>query len=216
MTADVLAALGWACALLAGWRALVLGRRLELVACAEHELRGPLAALALAAARSRPLETSVVEGQLERARIALADLTEARHGRRAAARTRRHELAAVAERAAGAWAGTGAGVAVDWRAGHAPVDADPARISQALGNLLSNALEHGGGRAELRGLRSGGRVRIEIVDGGPGFGRVAPRPGRGRGLRIAARAVEDAGGRLALSSGPDGTVAAIDLPLADS
>ena len=211
----VLAAVGWACAWLAGWRVLVLGRRLELVACAEHELRGPWAALALAAARSRPLEASVVEGQLERARIALADLTAARRGRRAEARTRRHELAAVAERAAAAWAGTGAGVAVHWGAGHAPVDGDPARISQALGNLLSNALEYGGGRAELRGLRSGGRVRIEIVDRGPGFGRGA-RPGRGRGLRIAARAVEDAGGRLALSSGPDGTVAAIDLPLADS
>jgi two-component system sensor histidine kinase BaeS len=211
----VLAAVGWAFALLAGWRALVLGRRLELVACAEHELRGPLAALALAAARSRPVEASVVEGPLERARIALADLTEARRGRRAPARARRHELATVAERAALAWAGAGADVAVDWRAGHAPVDADPARISQALGNLLSNALEHGGGRAELRGLRSGGRVRIEIADRGAGLSRRA-LPGRGRGLRIAARAVEDAGGRLLLSSGPDGTVAAMELPLADS
>jgi signal transduction histidine kinase len=227
MTPGVLAAVGWGFALLAGWRALVLGRRLELVACAEHELRGPLAALALAAGRSRPVEASVVEGQLERARIALADLTAARHGRRAAARARRHELAAVAERAAAAWAGAGADVAVHWRAGHAPVDADPARISQALGNLLSNALEHGGGRAELRGLRSGKQVRIEVADRGAGLGagrRPRPRVGlrlgtrreRGRGLAIAARAVDDVGGRLALSSGPDGTVAAIELPLADS
>src|SRR5204862_527332 len=84
------------------------------------------------------------EGQLERARVALADLTEARRGRRAVARARRHELGSVAERAAAAW-----DVRVDWRAGHAPVDADPARVSQALGNLLSNALEHGVGGADL-------------------------------------------------------------------
>ena len=115
----------------------------------------------------------------------------------------------MAERAAAAW-----DVRVDWRAGHASVDADPARISQALGNLLSNALEHGGGRAEVRGLRRGKRVRIEVTDRGPGIVR-GSRPGRGRGLRIAAQAVEDAGGRLALSSGPDGTLAAIELPLAD-
>jgi signal transduction histidine kinase len=201
---------GWLCALLAGWRVLVLGRRLELVASAEHELRGPLAALTLAATRSRPLPPTVVEGQLERARVALADLTEARHGRRAVARARRHELGSVAKRAAAAW-----DVSVDWRAGHASVDADPARISQALGNLLANALEHGGGRAEVRGLRRGKRVRIEVADAGPGIRGAATRVGRGRGLGIAARAVEDAGGRLALSSGPDGTVAAIELPLAD-
>ena len=120
---------GWLCALLGGWRVLVLGRRLELVASAEHELRGPLAALTLATARSRPLPPTLVEGQLERARVALADLTEARRGRRAVARARRHELGSVAERAAAAW-----DVRVDWRAGHAPVDADPARVSQALGN----------------------------------------------------------------------------------
>jgi two-component system sensor histidine kinase BaeS len=215
VTAGVLAAAGWAFALLAAWRALVLGRRLELVACAEHELRGPLAALLLASARSRPVEARVLEGQLERAGVALADLTEARRGRRAAARARRHELSAVAERAAAAWAGAGADVALDWRAGHTPVDADPARISQALGNLLSNALEHGGGRAELRGLRFGKRVRIEVADRGSGLGS-SVRTGRGRGLRIAAQVVEDAGGRLALSSGPDGTVAAIELPIADS
>ena len=192
-----LAVSGWLCALLAGWRVLVLGRRLELVAGAEHELRGPLAALTLAAARSRPVPAIVVEGQLERARLALADLAEARRGRRASSESRHHEVGSVVERAAAAW-----GVPVDWRAGNAAVDADPARISQALGNLLSNALEHGGGHAQVRGLRRGNRVRIEVAD-------------RGRGLSIATRAVEEAGGRLALSSGPEGTVAAVDLPLAE-
>jgi signal transduction histidine kinase len=209
-----LAISGWLAALLAGWRVLALGRRLELVACAEHELRGPLAALTLAAARSGPVPANVVEGQLERARVALADLTEARCGRRARARAERHNPRAVAERAAAGWAGTGAEVSIDWRAGDPTVNADPGRISQALGNLLSNALEHGGGRAELRGTRAGGHLRIEVAD--PGGAGSPARPGRGRGLSIATRAVEEAGGRLRLVCGPDGTTASVELPLADA
>jgi two-component system, OmpR family, sensor histidine kinase BaeS len=205
---------GWVVALLAAWRVLALARRLELVACAEHELRGPLAALTLAAARSRPLPAAVVEGQLERARVALTDLTLAREGRRAAARIERHEVRAVAERTAAGWSGTGAQVELDWRAGAAVVDADPGRISQALGNLLSNALEHGRGRVSVRGVRADDRLRIEVSDSGSGFVR-QPRRGRGRGLAIATRAVEEAGGRLRLASGPDGTTVAVELPLAD-
>ena len=207
-----LALCGWACAVAAGWRVGVLGRRLELVACAEHELRGPLAALTLAASRSGPVPAVMVQGQLERARVALADLAEARYGRRAAPHAARHELSSVAARVAAAW-----NVRFEWRAGRAAVYADPARIAQALGNLISNALEHGGGRAELRGFRNGKHVRIEVADSGPGLpdGRRRGGPGRGRGLAIASRAVEDAGGSLALSSGPDGTVAAVELPLAD-
>ena len=193
-----LALCGWVTALACVWRVLVLARRLELVACAEHELRGPLMALMLAAAPSRPVPAIVVEGQLERARVALADLAEARHGRRAAARAERHELASVAARAAAAW-----NVRFEWHAGRVNVDADPGRISQALGNLLSNALEHGGGHAVLRGIRDGKHVRIEVED-------------RGRGLGIAERAVEHAGGRIALQPGADGTVAVLELPLAEA
>jgi signal transduction histidine kinase len=192
-----LAVCGWLSAFAAAWRVLVLMRRLELVACAEHELRGPLAALTLAAGRSRPVPAPVVEGQLERARLALADLTEARRGRRAPSHAGRHDLALLAKRAAAAW-----NVKFEWHAGRAPIDADPGRIAQALGNLLSNALEHGGGGAVLRGVRRGHSVRIEVED-------------RGRGLGIARRAVEDAGGRLQLSSTRGGTVAAVELPVAD-
>src|SRR5690242_12415809 len=127
-----LAVCGWLSAFAAAWRVLVLMRRLELVACAEHELRGPLAALTLAAGRSRPVPAPVVEGQLERARLALADLTEARRGRRAPSHAGRHDLALLAKRAAAAW-----NVKFEWHAGRAPIDADPGRIAQALGNLLS-------------------------------------------------------------------------------
>jgi two-component system, OmpR family, sensor histidine kinase BaeS len=210
-----LAVAGWVLALAGGLGVLGLRRRLELVACAEHELRGPLAALTLAAGRARPLEPVVLEGQLERARAALADLAAARHGRRAAATPRTHELRVVAERAAAGWSAAGGDVEVDWRAGAARVNADPSRLSQALGNLLSNALEHGSGRVTVRGVPAGRAVRLEVADGGPGLAGRRPRRGRGRGLSIAARAVEEAGGRLRTASGEQGEIVAVELPLAD-
>lgn len=199
----VAALCGWAFALIAMWHVVRLRRRLELVACAEHELRGPLAALTLAAARRRAVETSVIEGQLERARIALADLTEARRGRRAPTRAERLDFRKLAHAVAGSWAGTGAEVTVDWRAGSALVDADPGRVSQALGNLLSNAVEHGDGNVVLRGVRRAGRLRVEVAN-------------RGRGLAIAHRAVEDAGGTLRLARTGEDVVARIELPAARS
>jgi signal transduction histidine kinase len=187
------------------------------VACAEHELRGPLAALTLAAGRSAPLQPDAIRGQLERARLALSDMAAARCGRRALPQAGRHELRCVAERTAAGWRAAGADVTLDWQAGDAPVHAEPARLAQALGNLLSNALEHGGGRAAVRGLRNGASVRVEVVDQGPGFGGTARRPrGRGRGMAIAARAIEEAGGRLGVASSAEGAVVALELPVADA
>ena len=213
MTALALA--GWLLAFCGAWRALVLHRRLELVASAEHELRGPLAALTLAAGARPFVASAVLEAQLERTRPALGDLAAARAGGPVRPRVQRLPLRALAERAAEGWRGAGGEVSFDWRAGPATVQADPERVSQALGNLLSNAIEHGGGRVAVRGLRAGERVRIEIEDRGPGFSARRGR-GRGRGLRIAARAVEEAGGELRLRSSPDGATASVELPLADA
>ncbi len=218
-----LAGAGWACALAALLWALALARRLELVALAEHELRAPLAALALAAetcARRPSRRTAMaLESQLGRAQLGLADLAAARSGRRAPARVGRLDIRALAARTTAGWRATGAKVRFDWRAGSARVDADGRRISQALANLISNALEHGGGAVEVRGMRANGRLRIELSDSGPGFA-AGPQPdraaGRGRGLTIAARAVEEAGGRLEIESGETGSVVAVELPLADS
>jgi signal transduction histidine kinase len=214
-----MAALGWLLALAAAWRAVVLRRRLGLVAYAEHELRGPLAALALAAEaaarRSRGMAAAVVQEQLERAGAGLADLAAARRGRHAAARTARHEVGGLVERAAEAWAATGAEVRLDWRAGDARALVDPGRLSQALGNLLANAVEHGGGAVSVRGIRAGGRLRIELRNRDRASRRTGSRDGRGRGLTIGRRAMQDVGGALQIVSGEDGTAAAIELPLAE-
>jgi signal transduction histidine kinase len=178
-------------------------RRMKLIARAEHELRGPLAAIALGAG-SDPR----VREEIERARIALADLTAARHGRIAAARPELVRLDRLAWRAVAGWdlaarrAG-GAGVQLDWRAGPVSVRADRGRLAQAIGNLLANAVEHGGGSVCVVGRRTRGGVRIEIRDSG-----------RGHGFGIAARAVREAGGSLTAARAGTGTAVTVDLPVA--
>ena len=49
------------------------------------------------------------------------------------------------------------------------LDADPARLEQALGNLVENALEHGAGPVVLSARPRGDLVELHVVDRGPGF-----------------------------------------------
>ncbi len=49
---------------------------------------------------------------------------------------------------------------------------DPALLERSIGNLVSNAIQHSGGKRVLVGvLRRGGRVRIWVIDDGSGIGR---------------------------------------------
>jgi two-component system, OmpR family, sensor kinase len=49
------------------------------------------------------------------------------------------------------------------------LDADPARLEQALGNLVDNALIHGAGRIVLSAEPRGDLVALHVQDDGPGF-----------------------------------------------
>ena len=210
-----LAVAGWSIAALLALRLVALRRRLELVARAEHELRGPAAALLLSAERmqrdprARPAAQALLM-QLERLRTGLADLGSARAGRLAPARaTSVDPRVLAAQAAAGARplaAAAGRRVRFDWR-GRAPrVWADRGRVAQVLANLTANAVEHGEGTVEVRGREADGRLRIEIRDEG------APR---GRGIAIAADAARKAGGELSFVVAPEGTCAVLELPLED-
>jgi signal transduction histidine kinase len=220
---------GWAAAVALGSRCAALERRsarverrLDAVGDAEHELRGALTAFTLGLDRlgrdpvGRRLGRAL-DSELERARAALADLAAARRGER------RHDgreplaLDRLARSAAAAWqpAARRAGrhVQVDSGAGPVRVRADRGRVAQALGNLLSNAVEHGSGPVRLEATRVGGRVRVEVVNGVRDEGTIGTREGRGRGLRIAARAVEECGGTLSLTRAGGRVGAALELPL---
>jgi signal transduction histidine kinase len=207
-----------------GVTAVRLRRRLELVARASHELRGPAAALSLSVAvmRREPggiRRALVLEAQLDRMFAGLDDLDAARAGRRAPARPAVLPLERLVRGAAAGWApvarSTGRRVRFSWEGAPAPVRADRGRLAQALGNLVANAVEHGSGPVELRGRRAGGHVRVEVRDGGAANPGVRRADGRGRGLAIATEAVEEAGGSLVLERRKDGTTAAIELPVAE-
>ena len=182
-------------------RVVLDARRMRLVAHAEHELRGPLQAIALAA-------PDVCGAEMERARIALADLAAARSGRRAQADAEVVRLDRVVWRAAAGWdlaaRRAGGGVHLDWAAGPVSVRADRGRLAQALGNLLANAVEHGGAQIRVSGRRTQRGVRVEVRDSG-----------RGHGLGIAARAVRDSGGQLTAARAGAGTAVVIELPVDD-
>jgi signal transduction histidine kinase len=223
--------------LLVGLVALrALRRRLELVGRAEHELRGPATALALACERMRrdpgaAPHAMVLEAQLERLRCGLEDLAAARHGRRAAGGpVSPVELAPFVRAALEPWRSALRRCSLDWRAGPATALADRGRLAQALGNLLANSAEHGAGELDVRARRMPGGIRLEFRNrnrrAGPPPGEGAARfepPGqgvapttvgevRGNGVAIASQAARDAGGQLLVDVQAAETLAVLDLP----
>jgi hypothetical protein len=186
-----------------GRRVVQDSERLRLVAEAEHELRGPLQAMALALG-SNP----VVRPDIERARVALADLAAARGGRRAAVGDEVVRLDRLVWRAATASdlaaRRAGGGVHLDWSAGPVTIRASHGRLAQAIGNLLANAVEHGGAQIRVSGRKTKRGIRVEVRDSG-----------RGHGLTIAAKAIHEAGGTLTAARAGSGTAVAIELPIVE-
>jgi two-component system sensor histidine kinase KdpD len=115
------------------------------------------------------------------------------------------------------------------------VCADPERIGQVLRNLLSNAAKYSpeGSPIELRTVRHGTRVRIEVIDRGPGIppgdeerifekyerGRTTAGidcrlPGVGLGLYLSRRIVQAHGGAIHVTAtAGGGATFAFDLPI---
>lgn len=214
----VVAVAGWCVAALL---VVELRRRAGLVADAAHELRGPLTAIGLGvealgrvpAARRR---AEALATELSRMDAAAEDVAAAGRGRRAPPRPEPLALRTLVERAGAAWLPAaerrGGRVMFEWPTEPAPVRADRRRLAQAFGNLLANAVEHGGGEIVVRGRRAAGGIRVEVEDRGTGGGAGTTR-GRGRGLAIARRAIGQAGGTLASFERPGGgRVAVAELP----
>jgi heavy metal sensor kinase len=99
------------------------------------------------------------------------------------------------------------------------VRADRLRLEQALGNLVDNALRHGGGSVTLRATAVNGSVELHVRDEGPGFPPAfldhaferfrLPKPGRdgagaGLGLSIVRMIAEAHGGNAQAANAPDG------------
>jgi signal transduction histidine kinase len=214
-----LQAAGWSIGL--GLGALLIihrageARRRSSLNLALHELRRPLQELVLASTAWRHPGSEAVRMTL----AALDDLDRAVNGgpRRFAPRpiACRALVQAAVERWRGLAAASQRSLVLRWRAGDALVMADPDRVGRALDNLIHNAILHGGLRVRVAASAFAGGVRISVADSGP---RSAPRRGRdprhGHGLRIVSAIAAEHGGRFLLRTGPAGTTATLELPLA--
>jgi two-component system, OmpR family, sensor histidine kinase MtrB len=181
----------------------------ELIARAEHELRGAATALALACESLRRdpaagAHAAMIDAQLDRLRAGLEDLDA---GRRATGEVppaapgaplpdpaETVDLRNLARAASRPW-----GTSFEWEGGPAPVNLDRRRFAKALGNVLANAAEHGSGDIRVTGHAHNGGVRLQVRN-------------RGRGLSIASEAAEELGGSLSFEIVDDTAVATLDLP----
>jgi signal transduction histidine kinase len=175
----------------------------ELVARAEHELRGAATALALAceALRRDPAargHAAMIDAQLDRLRAGLEDLRSARGCGCAPgdASTDAVELSSLVRAAAQPWEG-----AFEWEGPPLRTQLDRRRFAKALGNVLANAAKHGTGDIRVTGRAHDGGVRLQVRN-------------RGRGLMIASEAAEELGGSLSFELVDDTAVATLDLPAA--
>jgi signal transduction histidine kinase len=225
---------GWVAAGLATVVALgvrrAYGDRMEAVARACHELRGPLTAarLGLATPGGRavpsPGRLRAIDTELGRAALALDDLAGGAGGLWRVDRVAVHGLVADCAEAWQASAeAAGRTVAVGWSGAEAMVWGDRLRLAQALGNLIANALEHGRGPVRVQGSVRSGCVRVAVCDQGAGLPasipelRGRPRRGRGargRGLAIAADIAEAHGGVLVSAPAERGARLVLELPVA--
>jgi len=228
---------GWVAAGLVGALAVSVvrlhGDRMEAVARACHELRGPLTAARLGLAAPAgddlpsPVRLRAIDTELGRAALALDDLSGAGGGARTLWRLDRVDVRQVAAECGEAWQATaaaaGISIRVGWSGEEAAVWGDRLRLAQALGNLVANAVEHGRGPVGIEVAVRGMTVRVEVSDHGPGLPRAVaelrrrPRRGRGsrgRGLAIAADVAEAHGGALISAPSGDGARLVLQVPLA--
>ena len=208
-------------------------RKDEFLAVLAHELRNPLAPLrnALHLLRSEPERAvaeqarEIMERQLENVVRLVDDLLDVSRLMSGKVELRKEplDLASVFTRAVDVVRGQveteGQELVVALPEEPIGIEADPVRLAQAIGNILSNAVKYTdrGGRIVLSGEREQDRVLIRVRDTGIGISEdLLPRVfelfmqaegsitrsqgGLGIGLTLVKRLVEMHGGRVEASS----------------
>jgi signal transduction histidine kinase len=211
-------------ALAGGITSLREGRRRTALNEAIHELRRPLQVLSLSLPDDAA-EASPVESSLQLATVALERLDREVNGASLEEVETAVSVAGLIEEAEQRWrqaaARYGTSLEVDRNGEDLCVGGDRFDLAQALDNLLSNAIEHGGGRVQIQWRRECGWAWLSISDSGCSAGAKAkgsrlPRKRqrrRGHGLRVVGRIARRHGGSFTLSRTPHGAKASLRLPL---
>jgi two-component system sensor histidine kinase KdpD len=202
--------------------------RVALTRSVTHDLRTPLAVIRSAAAAARATDDPVVRGELlddiesEGARLShlVANMLDLSRIEAGALTVHRSPVLVdeLVHEAVAAVPGADGRVNVDVSPDLAPVALDDALVRQLLVNLVSNAVTHAGGPAEVRASVADGALELRVVDHGPGIpeperrrvfepyrrlggGRVQ---GSGLGLAICRGYAEAHGGTVAVETTPGG------------
>ncbi len=205
-------------------------RRRSSLNAAMHELRRPLQALCLFPPSASDANDHL-EATLDMAVAAVERLDEEINGRQVRAEMMRLSMRSLVEAAVERWrpalAGAGRPLRLSWTGNEAIVEGDRVALSQAVDNLISNALEHGSGTIAVR-VDAGDRLlRLAVRDQGrrevgaaargiPSFrrGRRRARGRHGHGLGIVRGAAARHGGTFRLVRSASGSEARLVLPLA--
>lgn len=222
---------GWLLAVASATLLLVARRQAresaERVVRACHELRGPLQNVLLGlgvdpSEASRPPLAAALAVELTRASRAVDDLASSATGTRRPDEVRTvallplvrdlvivHDLVAARESRRVVLATPDADVAVT---------GDRARLTQAISNLVRNAVEHGEGTVRVGVGRARGAAWVEVADEGRGLqvpiDELLRARARARGMRIVAEALAAHGGRLRVAPPGPGTRMIAELPVA--
>ncbi|HEX5611705.1 MAG TPA: ATP-binding protein [Burkholderiales bacterium] len=217
-------------------------RKDEFMAMLAHELRNPLAAIALGAellkmarlddpkARFAAPAIERQVKQLQRLADDMLDMARVTYGKL----TLKHEpvdLLHSARAVAALQTGGTRSASIDVTGEPAWANADPARVQQMIGNLIENALKYGGSRIEVHVRREDAWSRLSVKDDGQGIPEALMRSlfkpfvqgeqpldraqgGLGLGLSLVHRLAELHGGAVeAHSDGPGkGSTFTISLP----
>lgn len=191
---------------------------------AMHELRRPLQVLSFSLpGDSTP--AAPIESSLRLAAVALERLEREVNGGSHEEAVAEVSVGRLIEEAAQRWRkpamSRACTVEFDWNGDTTFVHGDRFGLSQALDNLLSNAIEHGGGKVSIKGRLQGDWVSISVTDAGAAspVEAAADRPRRngrsrhGHGLRVVARIARSHGGSFTLRRTAHGTEAVLRLPL---
>nr|WP_246347532.1 ATP-binding protein [Brevundimonas basaltis] len=206
-------------------------QRTQTVAAIAHDLRTPLTRLRFRAEQAPDAVRDRMAADIEEMDALIAQAMAFVRGETATEQRERFDLGRLAADCASGFAETGGAVAFDGEAS-LPVHADPTALRRALGNLIANAVQYGGG-ARVRAIAEAGAAVVLVEDDGPGLdeseleavfepfhrgerSRNRETGGAGLGLTVARQAARAAGGEVTLINRPGGGLTARLSLLLDS
>ena len=203
-------------------------RAAEQIAILVHEVRSPVAALQAIVEALGDVAGSAVRAELVRLALGACAAIDRIVTDIAVASVRAEpvDVEALVLDVVAAKALSGVVVEALVEEGIPRIEADPVRLRQALDNLVTNALVHGGGRIVVRAAPAGDGIALSVADQGegiadsdralifePGVRLDEGRVGSGLGLSLTQAIVDAHGGTIEVESAPGrGSTFTITIP----